>query len=452
MKYLILNSCSATKAEQLDHLMELGLSEEEIENAYKSLQYQVPWLLAGSEHLRPSFILLECAEKNGSGSLSVKGESNHGTGKATYAGSVEATCPICLEHALDPISPCKVVQHKLCRRCLITLRKNGMNDACPLCRGKTTDAENLYVEAMQCFVQAELCSMGLSDTGRSNELYCQTVEKLKEVLTIDPRHAGAYYCLAMRHSKGQGGLAKSASKQVELMAQSAEFGSKDAQFNMGGVFSRGKHGYVQDKVQAAKWYKLAAEQGMPEAQHSLACLIQKAEGGFVRDGAQAARLFKLAAEQGYIYSQCEIGLLYELGEGIAKDEAEAVKMYMLSAIQGYDKAQYFLGETFHKGKCGLVKDDVEARHWFELSADQGFADAQHELGFFYAKGEGGLKRDLSIAKEWWQRAAEKGFVQSQGLLRDMARAESMRSMFGAFCMNSEPPRTSNHTNYMSQID
>ena len=44
-------------------------------------------------------------------------------------------CPICFEPLRDPISPCKVPQHRFCSKCFDGMRRQGDN-ACPTCRGE----------------------------------------------------------------------------------------------------------------------------------------------------------------------------------------------------------------------------------------------------------------------------------------------------------------------------
>ena len=61
------------------------------------------------------------------------------------------------------------------------------------------------------------------------------------------------------------------------------------------------------------------------------------------DYTNAVKYYKQAAEQGVADAQCNLGVCYEKGEGVAKNYTEAVKWYRKSAEQGVAKAQYNLG-------------------------------------------------------------------------------------------------------------
>ena len=62
------------------------------------------------------------------------------------------------------------------------------------------------------------------------------------------------------------------------------------------------------------------------------------------DYATAIRELRPLAEQGHADAQVYVGLMYGLGQGVAKDHAEAVKWFRKAADQGNATAQYGLGE------------------------------------------------------------------------------------------------------------
>ena len=81
-------------------------------------------------------------------------DADDGCKAAAAAGlDIAGECPICYETMFDPISPCKVAEHKLCRTCVEGMRERGVNNACPQCRGKMSDAGVLFFEAMSLYVQ-----------------------------------------------------------------------------------------------------------------------------------------------------------------------------------------------------------------------------------------------------------------------------------------------------------
>ena len=112
------------------------------------------------------------------------------------------------------------------------------------------------------------------------------------------------------------------------------------------------------------------------------------------------------ANQGDAEAQNNLGLMYDLGQGVEQDYKKAIEWYEKAAEQGYAKAQYNLGIIYHKGQ-GVEKDYVQAVMWYEKAAEQGDADAQYKLGLAYDTGFG-VDYDESKAREWYEKAAEQG--------------------------------------------
>lgn len=106
-----------------------------------------------------------------------------------------------------------------------------------------------------------------------------------------------------------------------------------------------------------------------------------------KDYATAFRLFKPLAEQGASEAQANLGLMYELGQGVNKDFVEAFKWYQLAAEQGTAWAQTNLGLAYANGR-GTKKDDKEAARWLRSAALQGKTRAQEVLGAMYNQGRG----------------------------------------------------------------
>ena len=100
----------------------------------------------------------------------------------------------------------------------------------------------------------------------------------------------------------------------------------------------------------------------------------------------AIKEYTSLAKQGNVYAQYNLGLMYDLGKGVAKDEVQAVAWYQKAAEQDYASAQFNLGLMYNLGK-GVAKDEVQAVAWYQKAAEQGIADAQYNLGVMYAMDE-----------------------------------------------------------------
>jgi TPR repeat protein len=115
---------------------------------------------------------------------------------------------------------------------------------------------------------------------------------------------------------------------------------------------------------------------------------------------------KALAEQGDAEAQFNLGLMYDLGEGVPENDSEAVKWYRKAAAQGYAKAQLNLGNMYRNG-LGVPENHAEAVRWYRKAADQGVAGPQNNLGFMYTTGEG-VPENRIRAYVWWSMAKTKG--------------------------------------------
>ena len=126
---------------------------------------------------------------------------------------------------------------------------------------------------------------------------------------------------------------------------------------------------------------------------TLLCLISSVSSA-TPDFAQT----KARAVQGIASAQYNLGIMYDLGDGIPKDQAEAAKWYRKAAEQGYAEAQYNLGVKYRRGE-GVPQDYAEAAKWYREAAEQGNTGAQCNLGVLYSKGNG-VSQDFTEAYVW----------------------------------------------------
>ena len=117
-----------------------------------------------------------------------------------------------------------------------------------------------------------------------------------------------------------------------------------------------------------------------------------------------------AAKQGDAEAQCNLGVMYLMGDGVDKDPAEAVRWFRAAAEQGHAKGQLYLGVRLARGE-GVDKDLVEAANWFRKAAEQGEIGAQFNLGLACANGDG-VDTDRVQAYAWLSLADVSGFHSS----------------------------------------
>lgn len=128
---------------------------------------------------------------------------------------------------------------------------------------------------------------------------------------------------------------------------------------------------------------------------------------------KACACYQNAADYGHAMAQCQLGVLYQEGRGVAKDEKKAFAYFMRAAIveKNCARAQYYVGFCYYYGK-GIQKDIDKAVYWYTLSAEKGDPYAQNHLGVFLETGQG-LPVDYRKAFEYYQKAAQQRNVSAQ---------------------------------------
>jgi TPR repeat protein len=148
-----------------------------------------------------------------------------------------------------------------------------------------------------------------------------------------------------------------------------------------------------------------AYQGDAVAQFNLG-LMYEMGNGMPRNLARAARWYRKAADQDYGEAEFNLGALYAAGQGVPQDYVQAVKWWRKAADQGNSAAQSNLGVVYASG-TGVSKDYAEAAKWWRKAANQRDPDAQYNLGIMYARGDG-LAKDYVQAYVWLSLAAARG--------------------------------------------
>ena len=121
---------------------------------------------------------------------------------------------------------------------------------------------------------------------------------------------------------------------------------------------------------------------------------------------------------------CDLGSDYHYGvRGRVKDYAKAVKYYRIAADRGNVDAQFELGLMYNLGD-GIKRDVVEAVKWYRKAAEQGSKHAQHNLGTCYEYGVGVGSKDLSQAKFWYEKAAAQGDEEAKKKLSELSNVIS----------------------------
>ena len=90
---------------------------------------------------------------------------------------------------------------------------------------------------------------------------------------------------------------------------------------------------------------------------------------------EAFKQFLSLAEEGNALAQSSTGVMYDMGQGVAKDYDKAIEWYRKSAEQGNQFGQFNLGTMYYMG-TGVSKDILTACKWFALATRQGNGQAR----------------------------------------------------------------------------
>jgi TPR repeat protein len=247
---------------------------------------------------------------------------------------------------------------------------------------------------------------------------CAQWELVGRRLTAEQRKMDAQYKLGEKYLKGDGvaqdcGEAEKCFRKAEAMYRSAaEQGDAWALEQLDWLWV---YGYCVDRYheEAEKWRHQMMAQKNARAPES----------------PDVAELAKRASE-GDAFAQCQLGRMYEQGQGVEKSHEEAERWYRQAAAQGNGEAKerldgllWFLGHLrmARQGNAyvqyrlykmlaydkTMEPDDEEAMKWLRRLAEQGYAEAQCALGERYAAGWG-VPASFEEAEKWLRRGAAQG--------------------------------------------
>ncbi len=129
-------------------------------------------------------------------------------------------------------------------------------------------------------------------------------------------------------------------------------------------------------------------------------------------------LLRELAEDGDTRAMCDYGKLFDTpGAPVTQNGEEAFKWYLQAAEYGDDRGQFYVGESYYRGKI-VEQDYVQASKWFTLSAEKGYAIAQYYLGHMYYRGNG-VPIDEKEAMRWFKLSIDRACNEARVTLGDI---------------------------------
>jgi hypothetical protein len=91
-----------------------------------------------------------------------------------------------------------------------------------------------------------------------------------------------------------------------------------------------------------------------------------------KDYAEAGKWYRKAAEAGVTSAEYNLGVMYDLGQGVERNYPEALKWYRKAAGQGYAGAICNIGILYYNAQ-GVERDMAQSYAWFSLCEQAGDA-------------------------------------------------------------------------------
>jgi len=172
--------------------------------------------------------------------------------------------------------------------------------------------------------------------------------------------------------------------QISELAQHAESGDAQAQFELGRAYEDGKS-VAQDDERAVQWFRKSAEQGNAQAQNSMGVMYAQGRGVH-GDREEAVRWYRRAAKQGLPEAIYNIAISYYNGEGVEANLNDAATWMMVASRRGDAQS-------------------TEALKQIRQELHQGMQISNFQLAQLYGKGDE-IPQDLPAAASLYRELAE----------------------------------------------
>ncbi|KAG2206409.1 hypothetical protein INT46_006959 [Mucor plumbeus] len=224
-------------------------------------------------------------------------------------------------------------------------------------------------------------------------------------------------------------------RAFEWYTKAAANGDVLAKLNLGIMCEEGQGRILKDYKEAYIYYLQAAERNNTEATYRLGHLYQNGLG-VQRDATQALLYYERAAKQGHILGAYNAGYMYQFGLGRNSTSlfgsppinyGKAFTYYMQAAEKDYPDALCNVGYLFEKGQ-GVMLNYEKAFQYYTRGAEKGSNQANQNLGELYMDGKG-TSVDLEKAYHHFNIARKGGIKESQeyiNILEERRNGDSIK--------------------------
>ena len=115
----------------------------------------------------------------------------------------------------------------------------------------------------------------------------------------------------------------------------------------------------------------------------------------------------MAADQGNAEAQYNLGVLYNLGQGVPQNHAEAARWYRMAADQGNARAQNNLGADVRSAARACLRTTPRRRAGIAEPPSRAMRTRKPASARLYDRGKG-VSQNYAEAVRWFRRAADQG--------------------------------------------
>jgi TPR repeat protein len=166
---------------------------------------------------------------------------------------------------------------------------------------------------------------------------------------------------------------------------------------------------VSHREEAVAWMTRSANHYYAPAISNLGVFYDIGEG-VCKDMMKAVELYQRATQMNFAPAICNLATCFLNGHGTTQDLVKAASLFERSYSHGFIPAASNLGYCYDKGH-GVPINKVEAVRLYRIAAEKGNQSAQFNLALSYENGEG-VEKDLTQAINWYEKSAAQGNKQA----------------------------------------
>ncbi|MBO4783681.1 MAG: SEL1-like repeat protein [Lachnospiraceae bacterium] len=187
--------------------------------------------------------------------------------------------------------------------------------------------------------------------------------------------------------------------------------------NLGYIYENGLFGVEKDTSKALEYFENAIDV-YPYCTGDCCYYIAElylSEGDFVNSDIyynKSLDFYMKSADKGNAYSMICAGYTFQEGVGVETDYEKAMDYYRKAADLNIPEAICDMGILYEYGNGNVKQDFDKAYEWYTKAADMNYPEAMKRIGDMYLRGEYGVKdedkNDYNSARSWYEKAVANG--------------------------------------------